>query len=118
MRKLTRDQIFDIIGYDNKFDSITIYINKVDIKLRKGYSYLFQKGLAEEHKSIVLKWHKRELERLPDEARQHVEYLTCHPTVIAEISFPDKNMDGNKMPLCNAGLGGGIASKKPPSGAW
>lgn len=79
MRQLTRDQIMKIcnievtkvlIGPGKNFHTINIYPETdCETKIRQY--------LIEEHR------------KLPAESRIHLDYLTSHPTVLCEVSFPE-----------------------------
>lgn len=79
MRQLTRDQIIKIcdigvtkvlIGPGKNWHTVNIY-PEIDCE-NKIRQYLID-----------------ERKNLPEESRQHLDYLTSHPTVLVEMSFPE-----------------------------
>lgn len=86
MRKLTKDQIMHAIGTHAysfyQVQEVSVINNKIDIVLGRI-------DLAE-HDALegkIKEWLKQEMEQISDEAKQHLLYLTCHPTLKVTFSI-------------------------------
>lgn len=87
MRQLTKEQIIDAIGataysfYQVK--EVSIINNQIDM-VSKRIDHKEEHDMLE---ALIEQWLEEEMEQIPDEAKQHLLYLTCHPTLKVTFSI-------------------------------